>query len=173
MLFVSRQQSAFLKLIVGLELAGDMGCLGGGKSNSSGSDSDTKFKLLSVRWEIAADPIGEGGFGSVHLATNRKTGKVCLRLGRWLRACARACACDCDCALACTSTCTLALAQYQTKHDFALASLRPCVVALSRAGLLAACCLLPDLYLSRCERSRQCASRRLRSGRTSITRSSS
>ena len=60
-----------------------MGCLGGGKSNSSGSGSDTKFKLLSVRWEIAADPIGEGGFGSVHLATNRKTGKV-LRLGRWL-----------------------------------------------------------------------------------------
>ena len=52
-----------------------MGCFGGGKS-SSGDGSDTKFKLLSVRWEIAPDPIGEGGFGSVHLATNRKTGKV-------------------------------------------------------------------------------------------------
>ena len=52
-----------------------MGCFGGGKS-SSRDGSDTKFKLLSVRWEIAPDPIGEGGFGSVHLATNRKTGKV-------------------------------------------------------------------------------------------------
>jgi hypothetical protein len=50
-----------------------MGCCGGG-SDSSGSD--TKFKALSARWEIAPDPIGEGGFGSVHLATNRKTGKV-------------------------------------------------------------------------------------------------
>ena len=124
MLCVSRQQSAFLKLIVGLELAGDMGCLGGGKNNSSGSDSDTKFKLLSVRWEIAADPIGEGGFGSVHLATNRKTGKVRSALAAGLAralACARACACDCDCALACTSTCTLALAQYGPRE---VASLR-------------------------------------------------
>ena len=105
-------------------LARDMGCLGGGKSNSSGSGSDTKFKLLSVRWEIAADPIGEGGFGSVHLATNRKTGKERSALAAGLAralACARACACDCDCALACTSTCTLALAQYGPRE---VASLR-------------------------------------------------
>ena len=50
-----------------------MGCCGGG-SDSGGSD--TKFQALSARWEIAPDPIGEGGFGSVHLATHRKTGKV-------------------------------------------------------------------------------------------------
>ena len=52
-----------------------MGCFGGGKSNSSGG-CDGKFGVLSARWDIGTDPIGEGGFGSVHLATNRKTGKV-------------------------------------------------------------------------------------------------
>jgi serine/threonine protein kinase len=107
-----------------------MGCCGGG-SDSSGSD--TKFKALSARWEIAPDPIGEGGFGSVHLATNRKTGKVstaaatpcsrlvlCLRPRLGLRpsptltlalvalalACTRACASAC--ALAASLGCALA-----------------------------------------------------------------
>ena len=52
------------------------GCLGRVRGKSDGSGKDDKFKVLAARWDIGTDPIGEGGFGSVHLATNRKTGKV-------------------------------------------------------------------------------------------------
>jgi len=53
-----------------------MGCLGGGGGGGGGAGSkDDKFKCLDSRWDIGKDPVGEGGFGSVHLAKNRKTGK--------------------------------------------------------------------------------------------------
>jgi len=48
-----------------------MGC--GGKTTIGSSDD--KFKCLEKRWDISKDPLGEGGFGTVHLAKNRKTGK--------------------------------------------------------------------------------------------------
>ena len=49
-----------------------MGC---GPRAGSGTGED-KFKCLESRWDINKEPIGEGGFGSVHLARNRKTGKT-------------------------------------------------------------------------------------------------
>ena len=147
--------------------AATMGCFN--KSTASASDRSTKFNLLSVRWEIAPDPIGEGGFGSVHLATHRKTGKVrtadsalalgartasalAARLGRSL-ACARACTCACD---------------YAPWPWRTTGPARRLV-----AQLRAFAAFLAVLYPSRCERSRRCASRRVRSGTTSATRSSS
>jgi len=45
-------------------------CAGGG------AGEEDKFKCLESRWDISTEPIGEGGFGSVHLAKNRKTGKT-------------------------------------------------------------------------------------------------
>jgi len=45
------------------------------KSFSGGDGKDAKFKVLASRWDVGKDPIGEGGFGSVHLATHRNTGK--------------------------------------------------------------------------------------------------
>ncbi|KAL3932694.1 MAG: hypothetical protein SGPRY_000602 [Prymnesium sp.] len=35
-----------------------------------------KFAVMSTKWIILPDPIGEGGFGSVHLCTNRASGKT-------------------------------------------------------------------------------------------------
>ena len=36
---------------------------------------DSKFKVLEARWKIEKEPIGEGGFGTVHLCRNLKSGK--------------------------------------------------------------------------------------------------
>lgn len=52
-----------------------MGC-GPKNSSKKGDGKDDKFQVMESRWEIGKDPIGEGGFGSVHLAKNRKNGKT-------------------------------------------------------------------------------------------------
>ena len=48
---------------------------GGGDAATEADGNDTKFKVLEGRWIIEKDAIGEGGFGTVHLCKNIKTGK--------------------------------------------------------------------------------------------------
>lgn len=49
-----------------------MGCCGAAEDVTA----DVKFKVLRSKWDIDEKAIGEGGFGTVHLAKNIKTGKV-------------------------------------------------------------------------------------------------
>ena len=57
-----------------------MGCCGAAEDVTA----DVKFKVLRSKWDIDEKAIGEGGFGTVHLAKNIKTGKVCSLLQLWL-----------------------------------------------------------------------------------------
>jgi hypothetical protein len=48
---------------------------GGGDATAGGSDVEEKFKVLEGRWVVEKEAIGEGGFGTVHLCKQLKTGK--------------------------------------------------------------------------------------------------
>lgn len=52
-------------------------CCGGGSGGdvSTSNDKSTKFAVLEGRWIVDREAIGEGGFGTVHLCKNIKTGK--------------------------------------------------------------------------------------------------
>ena len=39
------------------------------------TEDSKEFKVLEARWKIEKEPIGEGGFGTVHLCRNLKSGK--------------------------------------------------------------------------------------------------
>jgi len=48
---------------------------GGGGGATEGGNEDNKFGVLAGRWIVEREAIGEGGFGTVHLCKNVKTGK--------------------------------------------------------------------------------------------------
>jgi len=49
---------------------------GASKANDSASGDGKKFGVMVGKWDIQPDAIGEGGFGSVHLCTNKSNGKT-------------------------------------------------------------------------------------------------
>ena len=54
-----------------------MFCCAGADNDVAGSESKgAKFANIEIKgWKVDPDPIGEGGFGAVHLCTEVKTGK--------------------------------------------------------------------------------------------------
>lgn len=50
-------------------------CGGGGGDTAVDTGEEQKFKVLEGRWNIERKAIGEGGFGTVHLCSNIRTGK--------------------------------------------------------------------------------------------------
>ena len=50
-------------------------CGGGGGDGGVDAAEEQKFKVLETRWSVEHNAIGEGGFGTVHLCTNLRTGK--------------------------------------------------------------------------------------------------
>ena len=50
-------------------------CGGGGGDGGVDAAEEQKFKVLETRWSVEHAAIGEGGFGTVHLCTNLRTGK--------------------------------------------------------------------------------------------------
>ena len=50
-------------------------CGGGGGEEVATSETDDKFRVLESRWKVEKEAIGEGGFGTVHLCKNLKSGK--------------------------------------------------------------------------------------------------
>ncbi|KAL1524350.1 hypothetical protein AB1Y20_019248 [Prymnesium parvum] len=53
-----------------------MGCCGAGGTDAGGGADGKKFAVMSAKWDVSPDAIGEGGFGSVHLCKNRSNGKT-------------------------------------------------------------------------------------------------
>lgn len=50
-------------------------CCGGGGGGVTDVDEEHKFRVLEQRWDVEHEAIGEGGFGTVHLCKNLRTGK--------------------------------------------------------------------------------------------------
>ena len=50
-------------------------CGGGGGDTAVDTGEEQKFKVLEGRWNIERKAMGEGGFGTVHLCSNIRTGQ--------------------------------------------------------------------------------------------------
>ena len=50
-------------------------CGGGGGESVTDTEEKEKFRVLETRWIVQKEAIGEGGFGTVHLCRDKRSGK--------------------------------------------------------------------------------------------------